>query len=598
MKNSGEADGSRGSGQILRFGSFTLDELRGDLRRNGVAVEIQATPLRLLEYLVRNPGVLISHDELLDQVWKGVVVSDNAIATALKQLRLVLDDRGRDPPWIETRRGRGIRFNAAVEPVVRDAAAEASPIEHTAGESMAPDGRRRSLLRGVALASGALASLTAVLAAATWLSWPLALGLLLDAAGVTHPPIDPPPPTRPSIAVLPFANLEGDPTRDYFSDGISEELTNDLARNGTLFVVSRNSAFSYKGRAVDVRKIGKQLGVRYVVEGSVRRSGERVRITAQLIDATSGGHVYSERFDRELREIFELQSEIAEKLTAAMRSEIHDVELGELWRRGTQSVQAHDALLEGWAHLRSFRRQRVTVDARRLAQRAIELDPEYPEAYLLLGATYSVESLHGWNDDSTLHDRWRELTLRARALDPSAHHGDEGLATEAVRNGRPEEALAFADSAVAARPNLAVAHIARADALVGLGRPLAAIGAMRTAIRLDPRDVSVAPLMYAAVNLLAGRKLRAVEYYEQARHSNPDLVIPRAHLAAWYEANGDHAKASEIVGEILAAVPEMSAERGARYVRPSLCENAHEWLRRAGLPDSSPPVAASASPAS
>jgi TolB-like protein/DNA-binding winged helix-turn-helix (wHTH) protein len=585
----------RETSRSLRFGSFVLDEARGDLWRDGAPVEIQATPLRLLRYLAEHPGDLLSRDELLEHVWGGVVVSDNAIATALKQVRLILDDRDRAPPWIETLRGRGIRFNAAVEPVAGEPDTAASSREGSTAGSPTTTGTRartgRAALRALGIAAASLAATAAVLAVAVWLAWPAPLGLLLDAAGVTGPPIDPPAPARPSIAVLPFVNLSDDAAQEYFSDGITEDLTTDLSRNPTLFVISRNSAFSYKGRPVDIRQVGRELGVRYVVEGSVRRADDRVRVTAQLIDATTGGHLYSERYDRELRDIFALQSEIAERLTTTLRSEIHDVEMREEWSRGTGSVLAYDAYLEGWSHLLRFRLQSVTEDARRLAARTIELDPGYAMGYLLMGATYSMEFQLAWSDDRTLLDRAEALTRQARELDPLSELGNEGLEGIARERGRPDEALVFADRAVAAHPNSSVAHLARTDALINLERPLAAIESLRTALRLDPRGLTVTAAVYAWVNATAGRREKAVEFFEQARRDNPDLVIPRANLAAWYEANGNHEEARILTGEILGVVPSFTAERGARHVSPQLCDGARELLARAGLPESALPPA-------
>jgi TolB-like protein len=185
----------------------------------------------------------------------------------------------------------------------------------------------------LATAAGVLVLLSVVL----WATWPRPLGLLIDVAGVSGPPVDPPLPDKPSIVVLPFTNMSGDPEQEYFSDGITEDLTNEFARYPFLFVIARNSAFTYKGKQVNVEDVGRELGVRYVLEGSVRKAGSRVRITAQLIDATTGGHLWSERYDRDLSDIFVLQSEIAEEILAAVGGEIFRVEEQRLARRPTST---------------------------------------------------------------------------------------------------------------------------------------------------------------------------------------------------------------------------------------------------------------------
>jgi TolB-like protein/class 3 adenylate cyclase len=193
----------------------------------------------------------------------------------------------------------------------------------TPARAKAAQGERPRRLRTALLATAAILLL---LGLGLWASWPRPLGLLIDLAGVSGPPVDPPLPDKPSIAVLPFANMSADPEQEYFSDGITEDLTTALAGNPLLFVISRNSAFTYKGRAVKIEDVGRELGVRYVLEGSVRKAGDRVRITAQLVDATTGGHLWSQRYDRDLSDIFALQSEMAEEILVAAGVEIGEAD--------------------------------------------------------------------------------------------------------------------------------------------------------------------------------------------------------------------------------------------------------------------------------
>ncbi|MBW2233926.1 MAG: adenylate/guanylate cyclase domain-containing protein, partial [Deltaproteobacteria bacterium] len=246
-----------------------------------------------------------------------------------------------------------------------------------AHESAAP--ARRAPRMRTALAAGA--ALLLLIAVGLWASWPRPLGLVLDLTGAGAPPVDPPLPDKPSIVVLPFENMSADPEQEYFADGITEDLTTELSRNGALFVISRSSAFTYKGRTVKVEDVARELGVRYVLEGSVRKAGGRVRITAQLIDATSGFHLWSERYDRKLAAmserydrklaaIFAVQSELAEKIQTALQVEIRDAEIRRVRGIGTEDVDAYDALLRGLFHYGRFRRE-ANLEARRWFARAL-----------------------------------------------------------------------------------------------------------------------------------------------------------------------------------------------------------------------------------
>jgi TolB-like protein/class 3 adenylate cyclase len=232
-----------------------------------------------------------------------------------------------------------------------------------AGRTRAPR-ERAGPLRTALVATGAALLL---LAAGIWATWPRPLGLLLDLSGLSGPSVNPPLPDKPSIAVLPFTNMSGDPEQDYFSDGITEELTNDLAQIPELFVIARNSAFAYKGRAVNVEEVGRELGVRYVAEGSVRRSLDRVRVTVQLIDATTGFHLWSEQYDRELADIFAVQSEISQELVGALSSEIHQATLDRMVGRSTRDLVAYDFHLRATSHYRRFTRE-GNLEARRLLE--------------------------------------------------------------------------------------------------------------------------------------------------------------------------------------------------------------------------------------
>jgi TolB-like protein/class 3 adenylate cyclase len=242
---------------------------------------------------------------------------------------------------------------------------------------------------------------------ALWGTWPRPLALILDVTGVGRPPIDPALPDKPSVVVLPFENMSGDAEQAYFSDGLTEELTANLAGSPLLFVISRNSAFSYKGRPVRVETIGRELGVRYVVEGSVRKAGERVRITAQLIDATTGHHLWSQQYDRELSDIFAVQSEISEAILVAVGVQVNEAELARIRRRPTNNLSAYEAFTRAVFLMTKYTRKDL-AETRRLLERAIEIDPSYAAAYSLLGGTYSAEYAIGWSQTGADHLSRRE----------------------------------------------------------------------------------------------------------------------------------------------------------------------------------------------
>jgi adenylate cyclase len=453
-----------------------------------------------------------------------------------------------------------------------------------APEPRAPSGRRRSVLA----VSGAI---VLVLGVAIWASWPRLLGVGIDLAGL-GPPENPALPDLPSLVVLPFVNMSGDPEQEYFSDGITEDLTNALAGNPTLFVISRNSAFTYKGRAVKIEDVGRELGVRYVLEGSVRKAGQRVRITAQLIDAESGFHRWSRQYDRELDDIFAVQSEISEEILAAVGVEISEAELARIRRKPTDDLTAYDAFARGAARFGRYTREDL-VEARRLFQRATELDPEFAAAHALLGATYSAEYGLGWSFDPNLPERAIRLAEQAIELDPSQPSGYVVIASvNMFLPGQSAKALAAADKAIDLAPSFPTPHTFRGLALAGQGKILPALESIRRAVRLDPRMAgsSVVDAILANVYSAAGRTDDAVALWEKAREANPDLVGARLELVDHYSSAGQPDRARAVARELSQKNPELTAELAAGYARRTMGRDEQgaaalvQSLRQAGLP--------------
>jgi TolB-like protein/class 3 adenylate cyclase/Tfp pilus assembly protein PilF len=436
-------------------------------------------------------------------------------------------------------------------------------------------------------AAAAAAALIAVVAAGLWLSWPAPVGWVLDLAGLSNLPVNPPLPDKPSLVVLPFDNISGDPEQEYFADGITEDLTTDFSQNPMLFVIARNSAFTYKGKAVRIEDVGRELGVRYVVEGSVRRAGDQIRLTAQLIDATTGHHVWSERYDRELAAIFGLQDEVVRAILDSVGVEVlaHEVERA---RRRTTVLSTYDALMRGLANFALISR-RGQGEARSWLERAVELDPNYAEPHAILAASYSGDRLMGWSFDPSLLPRAEEHARRCVAPAPSTPQCWSALANVDFTSGRVADAIRHAEKAVELAPGFFAGHFILGLALARDGQPLRAIESTRRAVRLDPHGGSVSGAL-AMANLRAGRESEAVKIFEQVRSAFADALPARVVLASHYEAAGNRAKARTLIDEIRAVNPEITAARipeivSLRALDPEQLSTIQENLRNAGLPD-------------
>jgi adenylate cyclase len=425
-----------------------------------------------------------------------------------------------------------------------------------------------------------------VVALAVWGLWPRLLGVALDARGVI--PSDAPAlPDLPSIVVLPFANMSGDPEQEYFADGMTEDLTTALAGTSSLFVISRNSAFTYKGRPVKVEDVGRELGVRYVLEGSVRRAGDEVRITAQLIDATTGFHVWSDRYDRRLEDIFALQSEMSERILGAVGAQISEAELERIRRKPTDDLTAYDAFARAQHHFVKFTRA-DHAEARRLAERAIEIDPQFAAAIALLGATYSSEYGLLWTLDPAAKERAKALAERAIEIDPSLSLPHITLGVLELRRS-PEAALRWFERARELAPSDYTPYVFTAMVLARTGRGLEGLDYLERGLRLSPRlsGVSTFSTLMGVLYAHTGRTDEALALWQRARETNPDLISPRLILADYSVEAGDLVEARALIGEALRVQPELTAdlvfESGieTRILDP---ERGRRNLRKAGLP--------------
>jgi TolB-like protein len=411
------------------FEDYAFDTERREVHRGKVPVPLAPQVFDLLEYLIRNRGRVVSKDELIGAIWSGRIISDEALTTRMNVVRNAIGDTGHEQRLIKTFPRKGFRFVGDVH--------EASGSE------------------GAVLAGIPVATLTL--------------------------------PDKPSIAVLPFTNLSSDPEQEYFADGMVEDIITGLSRSKTLFVIARNSTFTYKGKPVDIKRVGCELGVHYVLEGSVRKAGKRIRVTAQLIDALTDIHIWADRFDSDLEDIFDLQDRLTSNVVGAISPQLERAEIERAQRKPTENLQAYDYYLR--AQFLTYQNTReANVEALRLARIAIALDPSFALAYAFAANTFGQKKGFGWAVDA-VQDRveTRQLAERAIQLDKDNPLvlALSGQAYSLVLE-EPENGVALLTRAVALDPNLVIARNWSGWGNVYLGNFDAAIEQFSAAIRLSP----------------------------------------------------------------------------------------------------------------
>ncbi|HJY82096.1 MAG TPA: adenylate/guanylate cyclase domain-containing protein [Candidatus Binatia bacterium] len=432
----------------------------------------------------------------------------------------------------------------------------------------------------------------------------LIAGTFLTVRYLSRPPVSPqsstlvtqeaqphalPLPDKPSLVVLPFANMSEDPKQEYFSDGITEDLTSDLSKISSLFVISRNSAFTYKGKAVNVQEISKEFGVRYVLEGSVRKADSQVRITAQLIDATTGYHLWTERYDRPMKDIFVLQDEIVQQIVANLRVEVPEAELERVQRIPTENLNAYDFNLRGMEALTRAlleTNKEARAQAQQMFEKAIELDPQYAEAYAGLSFTYSLDWLYLWNPTPQVLEHWSELARKAIALDPALPAPHRSLAWGYVYKRQHDQAIAEAERAVALDPNEADGYRALGNMLGWAGRPEEAIGLIEKAMRLNPRNRFPYLLNLGISYRWVGQYEKAIPPLRQASSLIPNALPVHWNLAVCYAELGRQEEAQAEAAEMLRVYPQFSVEAFRPFLPfkdPAMLERELAGLRKAWL---------------
>jgi TolB-like protein len=505
---------------VFRFGDHVLDTERRELRRGSELVRLEPQVFDLLVYLVRHRGRVVGKDDLIDGVWGGRIVSDSALTTRLNAARNAVNDSGAAQRVIRTLARKGVRFVAEVtEDGAREAAAAAP------GPSLAL-------------------------------------------------------PDKPSIAVLPFSNLSGDPEQEYFADGMVEEIITALSRIRWLFVIARNSSFTYKGQAFDVRQIGRELGVRYVLEGSVRKAGGHVRVTAQLIDATNGAHLWADRFDGSLENVFELQDSVAESVAGVIEPALQAAEAARSAARPTTDLGAYDCYLRALVVFHPMTKEAVR-EALGLLDQAIAIDRNYGPALALAAACHMQFVNYSWAEDpETACGKAVDLARRAlQALGDDAGGIASAAMVLAVFGEDIGTMMALTDHALALNPSSARGWYHSGFLRLMAGEPDCAIELAEVSLRLSPRArIGAVHTLIGAAHFLIRRFDEAVANLLLALEETPNFPVAYRYLAACYAHMERLDEARDVVTRLRAITANVIPPR-IMYLRNA----AHRELYLSGL---------------
>jgi adenylate cyclase len=430
----------------------------------------------------------------------------------------------------------------------------------------------------------AMLALVLVLAAAVG-----GYNLLLKSSPAPSEPFSPkaPPPElagKPSIAVLPFTNLSGEQEQEYFSDGITNDIITDLSKFRELIVIASNTVFTYKGKPIDIRQVGRELGVSYVLEGSVQKGADKVRINAQLIDASAGTHLWAERYDRDLKDLFALQDEIVQRIVATLAVRIEAVQRARSMRKDTENLQAYDYVLRGWEFLRE-RTRTSNIRAEEMFTKAIELDPSYATAYVGLGQRRVILVSYGWTEfPGQVLKQGYDLAQKALELD-SSHAGAHALLGSIyIYRGQHELAISELQRAIELNPNDALSHRFLGMIMLWSGRPDEAIQACETALRYDPRTSPGTHMFLGLGYYLKGQYDAAISTLERGVAQYPDFAGDYLALAAAYAQAGRSDEAARAAEKALRLDPFFEVESYGSVFRNAVDrERIRDGLRKAGL---------------
>ena len=523
------------------FENYRLDTDRRELHRDADLVSLTPQVFDLLVYLIRNRDRVVTRQDLIAAIWGGRAVSESALTTRINAVRGAVGDSGKAQRLIKTLPRQGVRFVGAVR------------VEGEGGETAAP-----SIDDSVSRAALAL-------------------------------------PDKPSIAVLPFTmtDLSGVPVQDYFGDGFTEDIIIELSRFSDLFVIARNSSFQYKNKGVDIRQIGRELGVRYVLEGSVRRNGDRVRIAAQLIDVSTATHRWADRYDREITDIFAVQDEVARTIATILVAHVNKAEAERSLLKPPASWQAYDYYMRGADTLASYWSSVDVQDlyvARSLLERSLAIDPSYARAYAALSTTYMIawiNPLDGDHLNPAALDRAHHLAQKAVQLDANSPQAHASLGTVLARMRQHDASIAEFEKAIALNPNFTDWRFALV--LVYGGQAARAVDILKAHMRLDPFYAPLAPHWLGRVHFMLKQYPQALGAFRECAARAPSYRSVHVWLAATYARLGRRNEAAAEAAETLRLDPGFtiagSAKRMLTFKDPEDAENCFSALRSAGLPD-------------
>jgi TolB-like protein/Tfp pilus assembly protein PilF len=523
------------------FGDCVLDPDRRELTRGSEVVAVGPQVLDLLLYLIQNRAHVVSKDDVLDAVWSGRIVSESTLTSHINAVRKAIGDSGEAQRLVKTIARKGFRFVGDIRE------APSSEASHSPkAEPANPD---------------------------------------------ETPSVAPALPDKPSIAVLAFQNLSGDPEQEYFADGVVEDIITALSRIRWLFVIARNSSFTYKGRAVDVKQIGRELGVRYVLEGSVRKAANRVRITGQLIDATTGAHLWAERFEGSLDDIFELQDQVAASVVGAIAPQLERAEIERARRKPTGNLNAYDYHMRGTANVHQGTRDAID-EALSLFEKAIQLDPNFASAHAMAAWCYFWRKVNGW-----MADHPREVAEGIRMARRAVELGrDDAVALArsghalAHLDGDVDGGIALLDRAVMLNPNLAAAWFLGGFLRIWHGETDNAIGHFERAMRLSPLDPEIYRMQagLGMAHLFAGHFDVASSWAEKASADLPSFLLVVGVVAASHALAGRSDEARRAMDRLRELDPALRISNLRDWLpihRPDDLAVFADGLRKAGLPE-------------
>ncbi|UCB54410.1 MAG: winged helix-turn-helix domain-containing protein [Thiotrichales bacterium] len=549
-------------------GDCYVDPETGRIQRDGHEQKIEPKAMAVLACLAQNSGHVVTRDQIEETAWAGVVVGYDSLASAIIKLRKAFNDDSRKPRVIETVPKKGYRLIAPVCSAEGGITPENVSLEDEPVAVPAMQNRRK-------LFALVLIVLLAI------------PGLLLfidkspenrDIAVVSKP--------KPAIAVLPFKNLSNDTEQEYFSDGITADLITDLSKLSGLSVIARNSVFTYKNTDVDVREVGKELGVNYILEGSIRKAGNQVRISARLIDTSNSYNVWAERFDGTLDNVFGFQDEVTSKIISSLEIRLTDKDRTRLAHKYSNSIEAYDMFLHGWQNLWLSSREGV-LRARDDFRKAIDLDNSFARAYANLALTYIYDHMHGWSDESDQALQQAHVYAdRAIAIDPELPqvHWVKGFADIFSRDY--QKALRQAERSIELDPNFADGYGLLGNILNYAGKPRQAALEMQKAMRLNPRHPFIYKVIYGEILFNQRDYDNAIENFTLALDSNPEIEESRLWLAAALAHVGRVDDASWQLEQIRMAGSDLSLERIERVVPfkdPEQRKHLIDGLYKAGL---------------